>query len=88
MKKIFIGGDLNIFVTMYNWILANTWFKKRESHLIIFKNGTIISQINFIMRCCNDLGLRLSPIANSKNLELRIDVVTIVRYTRIDYYLP
>ena len=44
------------------------------------------------MRCCNDLGLRLSPIANSKNLELRIDVVvdvvTIVRYTTIDNYLP
>ena len=39
MKKIFIGGDLNIFVTVYNWILTNTWFWKRESHLIIFKVG-------------------------------------------------
>lgn len=48
------------FTKTYDLILMNTWFKKRDSHLISFKSGTNISQIDFILtrkvdrRCCKD----------------------------------
>ncbi len=53
------SGDYILdFATTYDLILTNTWFKK-DSHLITFKSGTNVSQIDFILtqkvdsRCCN-----------------------------------
>lgn len=39
------------FTTIYDLILTNTWFNKRDSrlHLITFKSGTNTSNINFIL---------------------------------------
>ena len=37
------------FTLSYDLILANTWFRKRESHLITFKSGSSASQIDFLL---------------------------------------
>lgn len=37
------------FATAYDLVLMNTWFKKRESHLVTFRNGVNASQIHFIL---------------------------------------
>ena len=37
------------FALFYDLILANTWFRKRVSHLITFKGGSSASQINFFL---------------------------------------
>ena len=37
------------FALSYDLILANTWFRKRESHLIIFRSVSNVSQIDFFL---------------------------------------
>ena len=37
------------FDLSYDLILANTWFRKRESHLITFRSGSSASQIDFFL---------------------------------------
>ena len=48
------------FATAFDLIIANTFFQKRESHLITYRSGTNVSQIDFFltrrgdrMRCKN-----------------------------------
>jgi hypothetical protein len=41
-------GILN-FVLAYDLIVANTLFRKRVSHLVIFSSGQHCSEINFIL---------------------------------------
>jgi hypothetical protein len=41
------NGILN-FVLAYDLIIANTFFKKRVSHLVTFRSGQHCSQIDFI----------------------------------------
>src|ERR1041384_3289779 len=43
------GKSILDFVVAYDLVLANTCFKKRESHLITFKSGRTQSQIDFIL---------------------------------------
>ena len=52
--------DSRFFTLSYDLILANTWFKKRESHLITFRSESSASQIDFFLTrkvdrgCCMD----------------------------------
>ena len=54
------GNSILNFVLSCDLILANTWFRKRESHLITFRSGSCASQIDFFLTrkvdrgCCMD----------------------------------
>jgi hypothetical protein len=43
------GGDILDFVIAYNLVIANTFFRKRDSHLVAFSSGHCSSQINFVL---------------------------------------
>ena len=43
------GEDVLSFALAYDMIVANTLFKKRESHLVTFSSGPHSSQIDFIL---------------------------------------
>jgi len=43
------GNSIIDFALSYNLILENTWFRKRESHLITFRSGSSASQIDFFL---------------------------------------
>ena len=43
------GEDVLSFALAYNMIVANTLFRKRESHLVTFSSGQHSSQIDFIL---------------------------------------
>ena len=42
-------GDVLNFTLAYDLLIANTMFKKRESHLVTFRSGQHSSQIDFIL---------------------------------------
>ena len=42
-------NSIQDFALSYDLILANTWFRKRESHLITFRSGSNVSQIDFFL---------------------------------------
>ena len=51
------GNSILDYALSYDLILANTWFRERESHLITFRSGSSASQIDFFLtrkvdRCC------------------------------------
>ncbi|AQK53162.1 Retrovirus-related Pol polyprotein LINE-1 [Zea mays] len=49
-EKLFIGGDLNGHVgTSSTSFEANTFFRKRTSHLVTFSSGQHTSQIDFVL---------------------------------------
>ena len=50
------GNSILDFVLSYNLILANTWFRKREFHLITFRSGSSASQIDFFLTTRVDRG--------------------------------
>ena len=66
MEDLFLGKKMNKsnsildFILSYDLILANTWFRKRESHLIAFRSRSSASQIEFFLTrkvergCCMD----------------------------------
>jgi hypothetical protein len=37
------------FAVAYNLVIANTFFRKRDSHLVTFSGGHRSSQINFVL---------------------------------------
>ena len=43
------GVSILDFAVAYDLILANTYFKKRDEHLIIFKSRSNKSQIDFFL---------------------------------------
>ena len=43
------GEDVLSFPLAYDMIVANTLFRKRESHLVTFSSGQHSSQIDFIL---------------------------------------
>jgi hypothetical protein len=43
------GEDVLNFALAYDLLIANTLFRKRESHLVIFQSGQQLSQIDFIL---------------------------------------
>jgi hypothetical protein len=43
------GEDVLNFALAYDLLLANTLFRKRESHLVTFHSGQYLSQIDFIL---------------------------------------
>jgi hypothetical protein len=43
------GEDILDFVVAYNLGIANTFFKKRDSHLVTFSGGHRSSQIDFVL---------------------------------------
>jgi hypothetical protein len=43
------GEDVLNFVLAYDLLIANTLFRKRESHLVTFRSGQHSSQIDFIL---------------------------------------
>ena len=43
------GIKIMDFATAYQIILMNTYYKKRENHLVTYKSGGRMSQIDFIM---------------------------------------
>ena len=43
------GNSILDFALSYDLILANTWFRKRESRLITFRSGSGASQIYFFL---------------------------------------
>ena len=43
------GNLILDFALSYDLILANTWFRKRESDLITFRSGSSASQIDFFL---------------------------------------
>ena len=45
------GEDVLNFALAYDLLIANTLFRKRESHLVTFRSGQHSGQIDFI---CND----------------------------------
>jgi hypothetical protein len=50
------GERILDFGLSYDMILANTWFRKRESHLVTFKSGVNTSQIDFFLLRKRDRG--------------------------------
>lgn len=50
------GEDVLSFALAYDMIVANTLFKKRESHLVTFSSGQHCSQIDFILSRREDRG--------------------------------
>ncbi|XP_047118377.1 craniofacial development protein 2-like [Schistocerca piceifrons] len=48
------GQRILDFSEAHNLAIANTWFKKRDSHLITYYSGTNTTQVNYIpVRCCD-----------------------------------
>ena len=43
------GEDVLNFALAYDLLIANTLFRKRESHLVTFRSGQHSSQIDFIL---------------------------------------
>ena len=43
------GNSILGFVVSYDMTLANTWFRKIDSHLIIYRSGGNASQIGFFL---------------------------------------
>ena len=43
------GEDVLNFALAYDLLIANTVFKKRESHLVTFRSGQHLSQLDFIL---------------------------------------
>jgi hypothetical protein len=43
------GEDVLNFVLAYDLLIANTLFRKRETHLVTFRSGQHSSQIDFIL---------------------------------------
>ncbi|MCX8789090.1 exonuclease/endonuclease/phosphatase family protein [Vibrio parahaemolyticus] len=43
------GSSILDFSIAWDLLLANTYFKKREEHLITYKSGSSISQIDFLL---------------------------------------
>ena len=43
------GEDILDFVVAYNLVIANTFFRKRDSHLVTFSSGHRSSQIDFVL---------------------------------------
>jgi hypothetical protein len=43
------GEDILNFVIAYDLMVANTFFRKKKSHLIIFSDGQHSSQIDFVL---------------------------------------
>ena len=54
------GDTILEFATAFDLIIANTFFQKRESHLVTYRSGTNVSQIDFFLTrrgdkmCCKD----------------------------------
>ncbi|PWZ16946.1 Craniofacial development protein 2 [Zea mays] len=44
-----VGEDILDFVVTYNLVIANTFFRKRYSHLVTFRSGHRSSQIDFVL---------------------------------------
>jgi hypothetical protein len=53
------GEDVLSFALAYDMIVANTLFKKRESHLVTSSSGQHCSQIDFILSRREDRGVCL-----------------------------
>jgi hypothetical protein len=43
------GENILDFVVAYNLVIANTFFRKRDSHLVTFSSGHRSSQIDFVL---------------------------------------
>jgi hypothetical protein len=43
------GEDILDFVVAYNLVIANTFFRKRDSHLVTFRSGHRSSQIDLVL---------------------------------------
>ena len=43
------GGEVLDFAVAFDLIIANTFFRKRESHLVTFSSGQHSSQIDFVL---------------------------------------
>jgi hypothetical protein len=43
------GEDVLDFATAFDLMIANTFFRKRESHLVTFRSGHSSSQIDFVL---------------------------------------
>ena len=43
------GEEVLDFVVAFDRMIANTFFKKRESHLVTFSSGQHFSQIDFVL---------------------------------------
>ena len=84
-----LGGAILDFATMYDLILTNTWFKKKESHLIPFKSGTNVRQINFIIsrkgdsRYCKDCKVISGQSVTTQHRLVVLDIC-IRRWSRRD----
>lgn len=50
------GEDFLNFVVAYDLMVANTFFRKRESHLVTFCSGQHRSQIDFVLTRKDDRG--------------------------------
>ena len=48
-----VGNSILDFAVSYDMILANTWFKKLDSHLITYRSGRNASQIDFFFTRCS-----------------------------------
>ena len=78
-----------ILQTPHDLILSNTWFKKRESHLITFKSGTNVSLIDFILtrkvdsRCCKDCKMILGVSITTQH-RVVVRAICIRRWIRRD----
>jgi hypothetical protein len=71
------GEDILDFVVAYNLVIANTFFRKRDSHLVTFSSGHLSSQIDFVLtrredkQACLDCKVipRESVVPQAPNLE-------------------
>jgi hypothetical protein len=43
------GEDVLDFAMAFDLMIANTFFRKRESHLVTYRSGYSSSQINFVL---------------------------------------
>ena len=74
------GNSILGFVVSYDMTLANTWFRKIDSHLIIYRSGGNASQIDLFLtrrvgrNCCIDCKVILRECVATQHQLLVLDV--------------
>ena len=83
------GNSILDFTLSYDLILANTWYSKRESHLMTFRSGSSASQIDlFLTRkvdrgCCMNYKVASGENVVTQHKLLILDIRIRMRFRKI-----
>ena len=83
------GEDILDFATAFDLMIANTFFRKRESHLVTYRSGHSSSQIDFVLtrrgdrRACVDCKVIPGECVVSQHRLVVADFRFLVRARRV-----